>query len=293
MAVVISSFLMATLVAMVYPLSLIPDNQNSLQIRGGREAIPHSYPWMVSVQKEYIPNHFEHVGGGTLINARQVLTAAHVCREFVFLKKEGRRMQSLLGKHDVTEVEEGEVAILIKAVHCFPNVHYEQHNHDICIMDLVDDVSFTDHIAPALLAVPGSEFAGLCILPGWGTNGYVRVTPRLQEMDVTPRDISLCRNLEPSFCTTYMCSKDTASPTHGDSGGPVMCHFNGELRVTGVHSYNSKNTEKEGKLQFDLFVNRDILVGILMGNQDISAEITSNGSDGLRHLPVLSPRTVD
>ena len=46
----------------------------SVRVVGGVEAVPHSWPWMVSLQADG-----RHNCGGSLINSQWVLTAAH-CR---------------------------------------------------------------------------------------------------------------------------------------------------------------------------------------------------------------------
>lgn len=49
------------------------------RIVGGEEAIPHSWPWQVSLQMVYIEP-CSHSCGGTLINSQWILTAAHCFR---------------------------------------------------------------------------------------------------------------------------------------------------------------------------------------------------------------------
>ncbi|XP_035223887.1 suppressor of tumorigenicity 14 protein homolog isoform X2 [Stegodyphus dumicola] len=51
------------------------------RIVGGEEAIPHSWPWQVSLQ-EVIVDPSAHFCGGTLINSQWVLTAAHCFLEY-------------------------------------------------------------------------------------------------------------------------------------------------------------------------------------------------------------------
>ena len=50
------------------------------RIMGGQDAVPHSYPWMVSITKRSM--NYMHVCGGTLITRRHVLTAAHCMEDF-------------------------------------------------------------------------------------------------------------------------------------------------------------------------------------------------------------------
>ncbi|CAF4460910.1 unnamed protein product, partial [Adineta steineri] len=50
------------------------------RIMGGQDAVPHSYPWMVSLTKRSLNN--IHLCGGTLITQRHVLSAAHCMEDF-------------------------------------------------------------------------------------------------------------------------------------------------------------------------------------------------------------------
>ncbi|OXB54712.1 hypothetical protein ASZ78_006751 [Callipepla squamata] len=65
-----------------------------LRIIGGREAKPHSRPYMVSVQSKGV-----HVCGGALLNPRWVLTAAHC----VPPSADVSRMTVVVGLHRLQE----------------------------------------------------------------------------------------------------------------------------------------------------------------------------------------------
>jgi len=49
----------------------------STHIVNGEEAIPHSWPWQISLQEDFGWGGFLHFCGGTLISDRFVITAAH------------------------------------------------------------------------------------------------------------------------------------------------------------------------------------------------------------------------
>ncbi|XP_031774629.1 chymotrypsin B-like [Apis florea] len=55
----------------------VPCGQGNIGIRtarlvGGQNAIPHEFPWMVSISRKG-----GHFCGGTILNSKYVLTAAH------------------------------------------------------------------------------------------------------------------------------------------------------------------------------------------------------------------------
>jgi len=57
----------------------IPPSVN-VRVVGGVEAMPHSWPWQVSLQKNGA-----HFCGGSIINERWVLSAAHCASVYVMI----------------------------------------------------------------------------------------------------------------------------------------------------------------------------------------------------------------
>ena len=72
---------------------VIPPNPND-KIINGQEAVPHSFPWMVSIQGEIDP----HYCGASIISPNWVLTAGH-CGKIVFVA-EYFSDQVVVGQHD-------------------------------------------------------------------------------------------------------------------------------------------------------------------------------------------------
>ena len=83
----------------------------STRIVNGKESIPHSRPWAVSIRR---------CGScsGTLITSKHVLTAAHCVDNELGLSGVGARIK--LGDHDCKVYESGEQHVLVKHVYSHP-----------------------------------------------------------------------------------------------------------------------------------------------------------------------------
>ena len=86
---------------------VVPPKPNKDRIINGEEAIPHSFPWMVSIQGQIDP----HYCGASFLSPNWVLTAGH-CGKIIFTG-EYFSDQVVLGEHnrDLMQ-EEGESFVL-------------------------------------------------------------------------------------------------------------------------------------------------------------------------------------
>ena len=213
----------------------------SERIVGGTDALPHSAPWMITMQYGVVVT--RHICGGSIINTEWVLTAGHcvlaIGPEGIFYIVAGRNS---LSSHETSEQ--------IRYVNRSLMFVHEDYNggvapHDIALMK-VEPFNFNDFVQPIALPAAGLEHTGNVVLHGWGSTSNTG-TPNMPDtlQTVTKPIISLeacaaafLRNLndttplhENNICTGPLTGGISACS--GDSGGPIS--QNGE--VLGIASW--------------------------------------------------------
>ncbi|XP_047504462.1 trypsin-1-like [Pieris napi] len=191
------------------------------RIVGGTDAAINEFPWIVKLS--YFKRFY---CGGTVINDRYVVTAAHCVKGFMWFM-----IKVTFGEHNrcnATIRPETRFVIRVTA-NKFSLTNFD---NDIALLRLNDRIPMSAAIKPICLPTdPSSTYIGvLAVASGWGTlteEGKVSCT--LQEVEVPVISNQECKNTKYSssmITDNMMCAgypktgqKDSCQ---GDSGGPLI-----------------------------------------------------------------------
>merc|ERR1711990_868432 len=185
--------------------------------------------------------------GGTIVNKKFVVTAAH-CWDSRFTN-----LRVIVGEHSICDgINEGGKVINVKKATMHPDYNKKTMDNDIAVLELSEELTFTDKIKPACLPSSATkDFSGTAsTISGWGgTIGYGPNDQQPQQPQqcglketmvkvLAGSDSKCSRALGTTSSTIKLCawSKDTDT-CQGDSGGPLTVPENGKYTLVGVVSY--------------------------------------------------------
>ncbi|KAG6923314.1 mast cell proteinase-3 [Chelydra serpentina] len=222
--------LLLLLFPMLFPLS--PGAQAG-EIIGGREARPHSRPYMafVTIARE---EKGAKMCGGFLIREDVVVTAAHCNRKF-------GNISVLLGAHNVEIDEPGTQKISVHHRIPHPEFNDATLENDIMLLQLRDKAKLTVTVGTIPLPDKRVREGAVCCVAGWGltsTNANAQRSPTLQEvkLKVMSKGVCLSRFYPYYVPSRMLCVGDPQERNasfKGDSGGPLVC----DGKAQGIVSY--------------------------------------------------------
>ncbi|XP_051979597.1 granzyme-like protein 1 isoform X1 [Xyrauchen texanus] len=223
-----------TTICLLLLVTLLPNLSFTAHVNvgivNGKEAKPHSRPYMVSVQYNG-----QHICGGFLISNEFVLTAAH-CRNKSLI------LTTVVGAHFLQNKSENSERIKVNSYHEHPNYNNKTQHNDIMLLRLEKKVTQNNNVD--WISIPKTEgdieADSVCSVAGWGAlkfNGAL--SPTLMETNVKIMKINDCENKwGKAFSASKMiCVYGNGGSCAGDSGGPLVC---GDTAV-GVSSFGSKH----------------------------------------------------
>ena len=212
------------------PADFKPKNQTMSKIINGNEAVPHSYPWIISLQRDG----YGHICGGSIIDKRWILTAGHCINQFLSLKY----YKVITGLHDRNIFNNSNVYEVIEAFSEFKQ--YDIHTKDFALLKLDRDIIFNKKVGIIKLSeTPSKQLVDKCLITaGWGSisKTFQPVLPdKLQETLVKViDDNSKCTiankwDKNNVFCVKSSSKNPYSMTCSGDSGKKIkfyLCFFN-------------------------------------------------------------------
>ncbi|XP_053593015.1 chymotrypsin-2 [Microplitis demolitor] len=197
-------------------LNLLQTNGQSHEhpkIVGGNYADEGQFPYQVSLR---IKN--RHFCGGSILNHRWILTAAHCLRNF-----NDTAIKVVTGS---TKLDEG--GNWYQSVRIIPHERYSSLfiRNDIGLIEVDEDIEFSDNVKPVDLPTSNFDKSDYpAYLSGWGKTDYPGSIPNdLQYIKLTVIDQKQCRNFSMRVTNKNICTLNGRGEgaCHGDSGGPLV-----------------------------------------------------------------------
>ncbi|NXI94310.1 MCPT3 protease, partial [Psophia crepitans] len=195
------------------------------RIIGGREAEPHSRPYMAYLSIQSESGHF--ACGGFLIRPDAVVSAAHCVAG-----KRKVNVTVILGAHNIKwkELSWQEIHVGHWVIH--RNYSGDTYKNDIMLLKLkswanvTDSVNYIHYAKRNERVKPGT----ICEVAGWGwtSMSHRGLSHVLMEVDLEVERKEMCTNYFKHYHpVTMICAGDEnwkKSAYRGDSGGPLVCN---------------------------------------------------------------------
>ncbi|KAH0566767.1 venom serine protease-like [Cotesia glomerata] len=195
--------------------------KNPTRIAHGNDTGVNEYPMMADI------NTFSSDirCGATIINNKQVITAAHCVHN-----KVPRDIGVLVGEHNLSIRNETKATQLFRAKSFIIHELYNEANldYDIALVNIDGTITFSQLVGPVCLPFKHKrqDFEGKTVeILGWGSLGSVEMTSNiLQKAEVKVISAKNCSDAYPNrIGSRQICTLDeTKDSCSNDSGGPVL-----------------------------------------------------------------------
>ncbi|XP_063813213.1 acrosin-like [Pseudophryne corroboree] len=206
------------------------EKRYSSRIVGGNEAFPGSWPWLVSIQRRNLFIFYQHFCGGSILNVKWVITAAHC------FKDKGKDVSSLrlvFGAHQLSKLGPNVQIRRVSKMIEHQKYSAKTASNDIALLRVDQPISFNEFIQPACLPIKSRDIKPMsdCYIAGWGVlkEKATHQSDVLQEARTTMIANKVCNSRNwyngavgiHNICGGY--ERGGIDSCQGDSGGPLMC----------------------------------------------------------------------
>merc|ERR1712012_1341787 len=188
-------------------------------IVNGYEAIKHEYPFMAALM-----NRNRQFCGGSLIDDRHILTAAHCVAHMS--KYDVQNLRVRLGDHNIKDGVNDGITVEKRVQRVIRHKGFSSSTlwNDVAILTMEDDVQFTTNIQPICLARGSNSYVDRRVtVSGWGTLSEGGSQPNnLMKVDVKVWTNQRCKSSygssAPGGITSHMlCASDNVNGLPRDS----------------------------------------------------------------------------
>ncbi|XP_053681030.1 CLIP domain-containing serine protease B9-like [Anopheles nili] len=230
-----------------------------MRIYGGENADIDEFPWLAMMQYENRKGERRYSCGGSLINKRYVLTAAH-CVTGEVERKEGKLVGVRLGEYNTnTEIDcvmedqeqicaDPPIDATVESSTVHPEYDEAAHAHDVALVRMGQTIEYTDFVQPVCLPLSdfrASKAGEVNFVTGFGRTLKGSRSVIKQKLGIKVYEHDRCREKYATknalITTKQICAggefaKDSC---HGDSGGPLM-KLQKVWYLEGVVSYGNR-----------------------------------------------------
>ncbi|XP_033346598.1 chymotrypsin-1-like [Bombus vosnesenskii] len=184
------------------------------QIVGGKDAPVGKFPHQVSLRQSG-----SHFCGGSIIDSRHILTAAHCVQGLNNLK-------SITVHAGTNQLNTNGQSYGVEKAVAHKGFNSNTLLNDIAIIRVNQNIAFNNLVKSIKLASGSNTYEGSnCILSGWGTTRLGGKSPNnLQYINLLVESQSKCKQAHWRVQSSHICTytKVGEGACHGDSGGPLI-----------------------------------------------------------------------
>jgi len=209
-------------------------------IVGGIEAQPYEFPWQTSLRRKSTNSHF---CGGSIINDRWVITAAH-CAD----GETPAILSIVTGDHTRNQPNDVRASRDVERIFMHPQYNSRTLINDVALVKLTAPIPFSLDVQPICAPERNDQYAyRKTSCSGWGTQSSGGAccpqTLRYVTMNITTN--AYCNTAYPrdNITADMICATDNTGSRdrdscQGDSGGPLMVkESDGSFTLVGIVSW--------------------------------------------------------